>query len=476
MKTTAQALRRAGRVPPLPFTVALADGRALTVRRLLRLLPGKRIVGEAEFDGRRVLAKLFIAGGSARHMQRERDGLAALAAVDIPTPRLIHAGALAGDGHALLTDYLADAESLADEWAPYAQRPPGDAAALALLAPALAMLGRLHAHGLVQHDLHLGNFLRHRDELFVIDGDAVTAVRAGSPLTAAEATANLSLLIAQLPTGWDAQLPALIAAYRAGNPSFDPDPGRLRAEVVHRRAARLEDYLGKALRDCTLFQVRRDFRRFTAVARAEADALAPLVADPDRWLAAGTVLKDGGTCTVARVDLDGRALVIKRYNLKHARHAMSRVWRPSRAWHSWLEGHRLRFIGVPTPAPLALIEARVGPLRGRAWLITEHCPGPNLVEHLAPHVASGPPAAEAAALRGLFATLHRERISHGDMKATNLLWQDGEVVVIDLDAMTRHRSAASHAHAWRRDRARLLRNWPAGSGLYHWLDDTLPPV
>lgn len=476
MTTTAAALREAGRTPALPFTVALADGRPLTMRRVLRLLPGKRIVGDAEFDGRRVLAKLFIAGGSARHMRREHEGLAALAAADLPTPALVHAGPLAGDGHALLTDYLADAESLADRWAPHAHRPPGDADALAELAPAFAMLGRLHARGLLQHDLHLGNFLHHHGRLYVIDGDAVDATRAGSPLSAGDATGNLALLIAQLPAGWDEQSPSLVAAYRGGYPSLDPDPSRLAAEIARLRAARLKDYLGKALRDCTLFRVEKDFHRFAAVVRSEADALAPLIRDPDHWLAEGTRLKDGGTCTVASVEIAGRALVIKRYNLKHARHALSRAWRPSRAWHSWLEGHRLRFLGIATPAPLALVEARVGPLRGRAWLITEHCPGRNLLEHLAPHVADGPPPAEAAALRALFDALHRQRISHGDMKATNLLWQDDAVVVIDLDAVVQHRNARTHARAWRRDRARLLRNWPATSGLHRWLDENLPPA
>jgi tRNA A-37 threonylcarbamoyl transferase component Bud32 len=164
--------------------------------------------------------------------------------------------------------------------------------------------------------------------------------------------------------------------------------------------------------------------------------------------------------------------VIKRYNLKNARHALSRLWRPSRGWHSWREGHRLRLFGIATPAPLALIEERWGPLRGRAWLVTEYCLGDNLLIHL--DADREPPAAEGEALRTLFATLHRTRISHGDLKATNLLWDDGALKVIDLDAMRQHRSARPHARAWRRDRARLLRNWPQDSALFRWLDANLP--
>ena len=67
------------------------------------------------------------------------------------------------------------------------------------------------------------------------------------------------------------------------------------------------------------------------------------------------------------------------------------------------------------------------------------------------------------------------RISHGDLKATNLLWDQGRIVLIDLDAMVQHRSVRQHARAWQRDRSRLLRNWPQDSVLYQWLEANLPP-
>ena len=474
---TAASLRAAGRAPALPFAVALGDGRELVLHRILRLLPGKRIVGEAELADSRVLAKLFIAPGSARHWQREREGIAALAAAGIPTPALLHAGELAEGGHALLTDFLADAVSLAERWQAVARLPAGHSDALAVLAPAFAMLGRLHMHGLVQDDLHLGNFLVSGSRLMVIDGDAVRALTPGQPLQADAASANFAILAAQLPAGWDEHLAPLIDAWRQGGEGLPAlDPAALRAPIAHTRDARLKDFLAKTRRDCTLFKAEKTFERLTIAVRAEAEALAEILAAPDAAIARGSLLKDGGTCTVAKLEHAGRPLVIKRYNLKNARHALSRAWRPSRAAHSWVEGHRLAFLGIATPAPLAIIEERAGPLRRRAWIINAWCPGQDLATHLAPYIDSGPPPAEAEALHTLFATLHRERISHGDMKATNLLWHDGQIVLIDLDAMQQHRSAASHARAWRRDRARLLRNWPADSALWRWLDANLPPA
>lgn len=440
--SAAASLRAAGRQPPAPCDIAL-DGGALTVERWLRVLPGKRFTGAGRWNGQAVLAKLFVAArGAERHWRRECQGAERLQAAGLPTPAPLAAGALAGGGHYVLYAYLENA------------RGP-DAAAAAELARVCAQLGRLHAAGLLQEDAHLGNFLLRGDEVFVIDGDAVRPLR-----DARDGEENLALLLAQLPpqTATDGRGP-LLAAYRAGNPAADVDEARLAAAVERARAARLADYLGKCLRDCSLFRVEKTATRFVAMARDEADFLAPIVADPDRWLAAGTPLKLGRTSTLARVEHAGRMLVIKRYNIKGPGHALSRCWRPSRAWHSWVAGQRLRFLGIATPRPLALIERRLGPLRGKAWLITEYCPGENLADRLARHHDDSDSAEELNAVIRLLKQLASARISHGDMKATNLLWAAGQVKIIDLDATRQHGNDTSFRKAWSRDRARFLRNW-----------------
>lgn len=469
------ALRDAGRTPSVPFRVRLNTGSELLVQRLLRVLPGKRIVGEGRLDGDAVLAKLFIDRNSARHWAREHRGIVALEKAGVPTPPLLLAAPLPVEGHVLLTRFLNDATTVLEDWRALAHPgQPDNPDSLTLLAPAFALLGRLHAAGLSHDDLHLGNFLRHDQALLLIDGDAVHDHDQG-PLAAKPAARDLAMLIAQLPRTWDGHLQPLLDAYRKSKSMVsDPIDSVLAEALKAERAWRLRDYLDKTGRDCTLFRVKRRFHRFEAVVRAEAAALAPLLDAPDHWMEAGTTLKRGNTCTVARVDIDGRATVVKRYNLKNLRHSLSRLWRPSRGWHSWREAHRLRLFGISTPAPLALIEERWGSLRGRAWLITEHCPGCDLLTHLDP--GHEPPAAEAAALQTLFATLYRERISHGDLKASNLLWDGDEVIVIDLDAMRQHRNTATHARAWQRDRKRLLHNWPADSTLHRWLDEHLPPA
>lgn len=470
----AAAMRGAGRVLDPPFRVVLASGRMLLIRRVLRVLPGKRIVGESELGGHRLLAKLFIDGNSARHWARERDGITTLTRAGIPTPSVVAAEPLAGEGHALLTRFLDGASTVLDAWGPISAEEPGNAAGLALLTPVFALLGGAHAAGLSHVDLHLGNFLCQGNLVHLIDGDAIR-VFGQSRLPEKAAAAGLAMLLAQLPCSWEDHFAPLLTAYRTGNP-HPPSLTALTCALRTQRTRRLKDYLGKIGRDCSLVAVSRSVDRFVAAVRSEARELQPLLADPDAWMARGEMLKHGNTSTVVCVEINGRALVVKRYNIKNAVHGLLRLWRPSRAWHAWREGHRLRLLGIPTPVPLALIEERIGPLRRRAWLITEHCPGQDLLEHLALDAEEGPPPCEAEALRRLFLTLHRQRISHGDLKATNLLWHQQAVVVIDLDAMRQHCSDAAYAAAWRRDRARLQRNWPANSALWHRLGEILPPA
>ncbi|MNI42688.1 3-deoxy-D-manno-octulosonic-acid kinase [compost metagenome] len=189
----------------------------------------------------------------------------------------------------------------------------------------------------------------------------------------------------------------------------------------------------------------------------------------------GHLYKTGGAASVGKVEAAGRALVIKRYNIKGFAHWLKRFWRPSRAWHSWREGNRLAFLGIATPKPLAVLEKRFFWLRSRAYLVTEHLPGPDIIERFAPYVENGEaPEAELAALDHLFAELIRERISHGDFKGHNLFWQQDRWALIDLDAMCQHASRSSFAPAYARDRARFMRNWPEQSALYQVIDQRLP--
>ncbi|WP_282356114.1 lipopolysaccharide kinase InaA family protein [Pseudomonas sp. PS01303] len=471
-------LKNAGRTPSLPLTISLADAAGpadLQLLSLLRVLPGQRYVGAGVWRGRPVLAKLLVGSKAARHFQRELNGVKLLAAQGLTTPLLLADGLKDGEGGWLLFEFLEDAESLGDAWQQVESLPVLADEQSAVLGDALGAIAQLHSKGLWQEDLHLDNLLRHGGQLYLIDGAGICAETAGQPLSRQKVLENLGVFFAQLPKALEPFTEELLVYYLLSNGEHALPLEALQKQIDKVRAWRLRDYLIKVGRECTLFAVQRGAFALRAIRREEEAAMVPVLEQADALLDQGHLYKTGGAASVGKVEVAGRKLVIKRYNIKNFAHWLKRFWRPSRAWHSWREGNRLAFLGIATPKPLAVLEKRFLWLRSRAYLITEYLPGPDIIERFAPYVENGnAPESELQALDQLFARLIAERISHGDFKGHNLFWQDDRWALIDLDSMCQHRSLGSFAPAYARDRARFMRNWPESSALYQVIDQRLP--
>jgi tRNA A-37 threonylcarbamoyl transferase component Bud32 len=471
-------LKSAGRSPGLPLSLALADAAGpaqLQLLSLLRVLPGQRYVGAGVWRGRPVLAKLLVGSKAARHFQRELQGVRLLAEQGLTTPLLLADGLKDGEGGWLLFELLEGAESLGDAWKQVEHLPLLADEQAAVLAEALGVIAQLHGKGLWQEDLHLDNLLRHDGQLYLIDGAGIRAETPGQPLSRQKVLENLGVFFAQLPKSIEPFTEELLVHYLLGNAEHALPMEALQKQIDKVQAWRLNDFLEKVGRECSLFSVQRGAFGLRAIRRDEEAAMIPVLERADALLDQGHLYKTGGAASVGKVEVGDRNLVIKRYNIKNFAHWLKRFWRPSRAWHSWREGHRLAFLGIATPKPLALLEKRFLWLRRGAYLVTEYLSGPDIIERFAPYVESGEaPEAELLALDRLFADLIRERISHGDLKGHNLFWQQDRWALIDLDSMCQHRTDASFAPAYSRDRARFMRTWPESSALFRVIDQRLP--
>jgi len=228
---------------------------------------------------------------------------------------------------------------------------------------------------------------------------------------------------------------------------------------------------------------RRSFDRLLIAANDLPSPLRDALWDhPDRLVDAGHPVKDvpGDRCTIVRLDRDDRSFILKRYNRKGALHSASHAVLRSRARWSWLNAHRLIDAAIPTPPPLAMLEERLGPLRGRSFLVTSYVDGEPLKEW----IAARPDEInrlEAVAERfgEIWRRLGRARLGHGDMKATNFIVDPQENLwLVDLDAVRRYPPGPWLARARRRDRERFLRNWrdrPEVEAAFHARIDTAAP-
>ena len=205
------------------------------------------------------------------------------------------------------------------------------------------------------------------------------------------------------------------------------------------------------------------WRSFRVYDRALASpALLALLADPDASLqqADARYLKQGNTCTLWSISVGGQQLVVKRYNIKGLAHRISRAVRHTRAATAWKNAHRLGMYGILGARPVALCEQRFGPLRGKAWLITEYVEGDDITRLCRqPRPDRETTHRVVREMKSLLVQLAYCRISHGDMKGTNFIQSPQGIVTIDLDAMREHRSDRRFRRARQRDLQRFLRNW-----------------
>jgi hypothetical protein len=175
-----------------------------------------------------------------------------------------------------------------------------------------------------------------------------------------------------------------------------------------------------------------------------AASLANLLQNPDAAIQAGEIIKHDRTTTVAKITVNGIALVIKRYNRKSLLHGFTRLWRTTRARRSFDAARWLLQNGILTAMPLAFIENRsLGAFNHGA--INQH-DFPSLL----------------AEFDRLFALLRRANAAHGDMKISNFIYQSNRLCVLDLDAMQPYKRAWQAKRAYRKDVERFRRNW-AGS-------------
>jgi tRNA A-37 threonylcarbamoyl transferase component Bud32 len=439
---TGADLQRLGRGLPPTFDVALvtdAGPATLHCEMVLRVLPGRRIVVRARLDEVVVLAKLFVGSRASAEQQWEERGYAAFINAGVATPPLIARGTLIDGGEALLFEFLDAAVPVPE----------------AELLKTIPILARLHTHGVVQNDLHLGNLLHDARGLFLVDGGSVSGMGTDKPLSMHASIRNLALFLAQFGIRAEPKFVAAWHTYAVAR-SFKRIDADARAliEAVHRaRRARVRAYMRKVLRDCSEFYVEQRFDRFLVCNRASFEGnIASLIENIDVHFERGLVIKAGDTTTVVRLYIDGAAFVIKRYNVKSWRHRLMRLWRPTPARRAWRNAHRLRLLGIPTCAPVALIEHRFGPLRGSAYLVMRDVGGIDLRErfgheHMQPLVA-------------LFADLRHAGLVHGDTNATNFIDVTGTIHLIDLDAMRAPWTKRGVRRGAAADLERFGANWP----------------
>jgi len=415
-----------------PFILALPTGEKITIEKILRILPGKRIVAKTEgTEGARII-KLF---GQTRYYEREISGYKLLQNTPVKTPALLKHDRLEIYG-VCFYQYLDDIRPLDEVWSNMNMEQK-----MCSLDDLMDVLKKLYANNVFQTDLHLGNFVYEKGVLFALDPASCKQDKHRDAMIS-----NLGMLMAQFPPlDWP-----LVSAAITKN-ILDISAARVEKSAVSFWKHRKDDYLKKIFRDCSeIVDLGNKQQQILCYRNELSDAFVSVLRDPESAIRKGKILKDSRSTMVARIEVGEKSYAIKRYHNANRFTALRRLLKQGRAKNSWRFAHLLGMLGVKTPKPIALVEISNNITSYVSYYISEFVD----VNHAFAVFTHVPPtAAQLDGIGKVFRIWKWAGIEHGDCKSTNWLVRDDDLMVIDLDAM---REVSRPGPV---DRERFLRDW-----------------
>jgi len=449
-------LRKATRANLSAFQISLFSSNDILVcHDIIRILPGKRVVAFGKWGSKSVVAKIFYEPrNAARHALRDAVGIKALLNAGVLTPPLFYQGTADDKNIHILIFEKIEGYSLDSLW-----EHKVDVNEMSPLLHAVTIeLATQHVLGVLQHDLHFKNFIVRRKNIFTLDGGDIEIF--DKPLGKKESLDNLALFFSQLGVDTHELQQYLFQTYTRARGWLvkERDIFMLQSALEKWNRKRLRQFSKKIMRNSSSFVRYKKPGSLVIYDRDyETAELLEFLKNPEALFSAAQILKDGGSSTVIKIRLGKKIFVLKRYSLKNFLHWLRRCLRQTRAAKSWKFAQRLRLLGIPTAKPVGFIEKSFLGLRGQSYLLMEYVEGVTLGEHF----AKDSETQEIVAKRviSLFENLARLRITHGDLKMTNILIHDQAPTLIDLDGMQMHRTTWTFKRSFQDEIARFLRNW-----------------
>lgn len=457
----------------VPFQLKLSGhDDILFCDEIVRLVPGKRLVAFGLWGDKNIVAKIFYERGNARrHAKREVTGIEKLIASNTPTPTLLlNTTAQKQKIHILIFERIIDAVNLDA----LLQQKHFTPELISIMQEITLELATQHVLGIVQKDLHLKNFLITPKKIYTLDGGSI--IQHEGILSKEKSLDHLALFFSQMGAGNESLLDTLFQTYSQSRSWIikKSDIDFLKnstAKYLHDRWVRYEK---KIQRSSSAFARIQTGKSLVMYDRAYLSfQLEEILLNPESIFKQHetALIKEGRSSTVIKIKIDSKYFILKRYNLKSKWHALRRCLRPSRAATSWTLAQRLHLMNIPTAKPIAFIENRFLGFRGKSYFIMEFIDGPTAKDFFESQSINPNTVEIAKKIISIFLNLAKVCLTHGDLKATNILIQDNDFpVIIDLDGMQEHSSRLKLKKAFKQEIARFMKNWKMLPDIYHMFE------
>ena len=155
------------------FELVLQDTKdTVYCDKIIRIIPGKRLVAFGKWGNQAIVAKLF---SQKRQLQSDVSGITVLTETNIPTPRLLYQGTGLIDNKkidVLLFERITPSKDLDLVWQEKKDSYESTDF-IELMNNVVTEIATQHVLGIQQRDLHLKNFLVTENKIYTLDGGGI---------------------------------------------------------------------------------------------------------------------------------------------------------------------------------------------------------------------------------------------------------------------------------------------------------------
>jgi len=435
----------------LPIADINVNQQQIECSQILRLLPKKRLTAVTNFNNEEVIIKMFFSPLKARiAFLRECNVYQKLEKFSILTPKVLLYGKIGTIFNAVYFFILQKLNcDFNEQNCDYALN-------------VVSVLANMHKSNIYANDPHLGNFIKTKNGVYIIDASNIF-FKKNRTLLMKVGIKNLVKFIAYI-NPYDRQYANMMRdsymlhANNNGNKNyfkfFNAYYGKFCNYLKNKKVK-------KIFRSSTNMVAKNFYnRKFIYQRKYDNNEFKNLLNNIDGFIAAGEILKSGRTTTVAKINFDNNIFVVKRYNNRNFFHCLKKIFKRSRAATCWTNAHTLLFFNIKTPNPIAIIEKKFFYLKYKSYYLTEFILAPTLDVFLKTEIDYNIKLATAKKAIKILFRLKELHIKHGDMKANNFLIYNNDIYLIDLDSMRAQKKFFYNlSNRFVKDKARLLKNW-----------------
>ena len=195
--------------------------------------------------------------------------------------------------------------------------------------------------------------------------------------------------------------------------------------------------------------------RWISKRNIQIESFMKLFSDESLLLKSGEVIKNEKGHLIVKVRVLDQNYYIKKYRIKGFLHGVSRLFKRTRAYNSWISSHWINALGVRTAEPVLLFENN-GILGAKtSYFVTEEVLGKRLDKALEQGININ---FVTSKIQAFFKRMSWVELRHGDAKTANFFIDHKGLVVFDLDIAGKGFSSFFNKRAIYRDKMRILRS------------------